>query len=143
MNAGERIADFLAFLNESEARYLEAQDEEQHTNAQTQDILHAAEFQWYGDDGGGLMRKLSAVRQTRRQAKKDKEVTAIVVDWITENSKAVRSLERLQGDVQKAIQRVENRAYYPRTDILSDGEIPPDAVLPAAEESPDSEAPLT
>ena len=47
MSAGTTIADFPELLDYAQERYATAQDEEQEANAETQDILHSIEFQWY------------------------------------------------------------------------------------------------
>ena len=122
MDAGARIADFLAFLKEAEARYLSAQEDERIANDETQDILHALEFQWYGkEQAAPLADTLSGVRQKRRRAKDDRAIAGLVMNWITDNSKAIRSLERLQSDVQTEKRLKDQRSYQFRTDILNDG----------------------
>ena len=121
MDAGERIADFLAFLKEAEARYLSARDDEQSANDETQDILHALEFQWYdAGQAASLAETLGGVRQKRRRAKDDMDICGMVTNWITENKKAIRSLERLRADVQTEKRCKEQRSYQFRTDILKE-----------------------
>ena len=125
MDAGARIADFLAFLKEAEARYLSAQEDERMADDETQDILHALEFGWYGEKRAAPMADtLSGVRQRRRKAKDDRAIAKLVVSWITDNGKAIRSLERLQSDVQTELKEKEKRSYIIRTNILNflDGE---------------------
>lgn len=126
MDAGARIADFLAFLKEAEARYLSAQEDERTANDETQDILHTLEFQRYSKEQAAyLADTLSGVRQKRRRAKDDRAIAGLVVSWMTDNSKVIRSLERLQSNVQTELREKEKRSYNLRTNILSflDGEI--------------------
>ena len=122
MDTGTRIADFLAFLKEAEARYLSAQEDERVANDETQDILHTLEFQWYGDEAeaASLAETLSGVRRKRRQAKDDRAIAGLVVNWITNHEKAIRSLEGLQSDVWTEIKEKEKRSYRFRTGILSE-----------------------
>lgn len=87
---------------------------------ETQDILHKLEL---GNNSyhetAGLAKLLRTVRQERREAKDNALMTAPVVDWVEENERVIKSLERLLGAVRKAEKSTEGRYYNPKTDIYS------------------------
>ena len=57
-------------------------------------------------------------REARRQHKDIVAQLTPVVEWTRENDAAVRSLQRLLGDLRKVERSTQNRFYTPRTDIL-------------------------
>ena len=119
MDAGKIIADFLALLEYAQERYATAYDEERNANDETQDILHSLEFEWYDTrKAARLARKLSEIRQKRRQAKNDMEIADLIVKFQNSNAGTVKALQRLQGDVQTAQRDQATRPYYFRTEIM-------------------------
>lgn len=115
----EKVAAFLDFLREAMRCCRQASEEEQQANAQTQDILHQLEL---GDNNSraaarmaGLLRQ---VRRKRREAKDAYALANLVDHWAAENKAAVKSLERLLGELRHMEELQNNRAYFPRTDIL-------------------------
>ena len=121
MDAGKSIADFLAFLDSAQKRYAAAMVEEQDANAETQDILHALEFQWHDTRRAArLTRRLSEIRQKRRLAKDDMEIAALILNFRDKNIGVVKALRRLQGDIRTTEQNFERRSYRFRTDIMEE-----------------------
>lgn len=131
MSAGEQIAAFLELLEYAQKRYATAQDEEQTANVETQDILHAIEFQWYDTRRTArLVRRLSEIRQERRLAKEDAEIASLIVAFINSNNAFIRALKRLQGDVQTTEREQAQRSYQFRTDVMYEYLKPEDSPPP-------------
>lgn len=61
---------------------------------------------------------LRGVRQQRRRAKDKEQELQPIVDFLSNNMKVIKALERLLGDVRKAEKSTEGRSYTPRTDIV-------------------------
>lgn len=113
---------FLDFIRATEQELNIAVAEEKWANDATQDILHAIEFRIYGSyTPSQLIKKIKVTRQKRRDAKETIEVMTPVCEWVGQNRPAIKSLERLLGDVRKVERRQASRSYYPRTDILDAG----------------------
>lgn len=115
----EKVAEFLDFLREAMRCCRQASEEEQQANAQTQDILHQLEL---GDhDSRAAARMAGLLRQVRRKRREAKDAYALanLVDhWAAVNKAAVKSLECLLGELRHMEELQNNRAYFPRTDIL-------------------------
>lgn len=115
----EKVAAFLDFLREAMRCCRQASEEEQQANAQTQDILHQLEL---GDnDSRAAARMAGLLRQVRRKRREAKDAYALanLVDhWAAENKEAVKSLERLLGELRHMEEQQNARSYFPRTDIL-------------------------
>ena len=119
MDAGKIIADFLALLEYAQERYATAYDEERNANDETQDILHSLEFEWYDTrKAARLARKLSEIRQKRRQAKNDMEIVGLISDFVNSHAALIKALQRLQSDVQTTKQDQAQRPYHFRTEIM-------------------------
>lgn len=120
MYSGE-IEGFLNFLKKSEADYNIAVSSEKETDLQTQDLLHTIELRETGYHDMAKMAKLiKEVRQKRRDAKDTRIKCQYIIDWIEENGKVIKSLERLLGEVRKIERNLENRSYFPKTDIVEE-----------------------
>lgn len=113
------IENFLQFLRDTKEVYDISKLKENDADNETQDILHKLEL---GDNSyhetAGLAKLLRTVRRERRKAKDNALMTAPIVDWIEENERVIKSLERLLGAVRKAEKSTEGRYYNPKTDIL-------------------------
>lgn len=119
MKASKELEQFLDFLKSAESQLDQATTGQQEAEAETQDILHALELENHSyHEAASLARKLAKVRQTRRQEKDIVAQLTPVVEWTRENDAAVRSLQRLLGDLRKVERSTQNRFYTPRTDIL-------------------------
>lgn len=118
------IENFLRFLRDAKEVYDISKLKENDTDNETQDILHKLEL---GNNSyhetAGLAKLLRTVRQERRKAKDNALMTAPIVDWVEENERVIKSLERLLGTVRKAEKSTEGRYYNQKTDILEDHNI--------------------
>ncbi|MBQ9269710.1 MAG: hypothetical protein IJ206_09370 [Oscillospiraceae bacterium] len=84
-----------------------------------QDILHALEFEeWPYHDQAKLAKELKRTRRARRKAKNDLEVLGLITEWATANDKAIKSLEKLLGQVRRTEKLQKNRTYNRRTDAI-------------------------
>lgn len=120
MDAGKSIADFLAFLDSAQKRYAAAMVEEQETNDETQDILHALEFRWNDPrKTARLIKTLGDIRRKRRRAKNDMEIADLILKFQNGNAGIVKALQQLQGDVQTVIKNQARREYQLRTEIMA------------------------
>ena len=119
MKASKDLERFLDFLKSAESQLDQAMAGQQEADAENQDILHSLELEKHSyHEMAALSRKLAEVRQTRRQNKDIVAQLTPVVEWTRENDAAVRSLQRLLGDLRKVERSTQNRFYTPRTDIL-------------------------
>ena len=120
MDAGAVIAEFLELLEYAQKRYAAAMVEEQEANAETQDILHAVEFQRHDPrKTARLMRTLGDIRRKRRQAKNDMEIADLIVKFQNGNAGMVNALQRLQGDIQTTLKTQARRDYQFRTEVMA------------------------
>ncbi len=112
---------FLSYLREMEERSRMAEADRVEADAATQDILHALELgQHNAASRARLAQTLREVRRQRRAAKDTREQTVPVAAWAKENQAAVKSLERLLGEIRKIERQTENRVYIPRTHVLEE-----------------------
>ena len=95
-NYSDQIKNFLDFLEMSRKSNTAAGVQEIDMDNRTQDI-----------------------RQKRREAKNTKEVTKPIVDWIRENTEAIKSLEKLLQATRKIEKRAAGRQYQNRTDTVA------------------------
>lgn len=113
------IENFLQFLRDTKEVYDISKLKENDADNETQDILHKLEL---GNNSyhetAGLAKLLRTVRQERRKAKDNALMTVPIVDWVEENERVIKSLERLLGAVRKAEKSTEGRYYTPKTDII-------------------------
>lgn len=119
MRASEPVEGFLNFLREAQQEYNIASAQEADANDATQDLLHSLELDRNGyHDCAKISIALRQVRQERREAKDRVQQLKPIMDWIGQNTKTIRELERLLGDVRKAERGMEGRFYNHKTDIL-------------------------
>lgn len=121
MNAQEfsqYLTEFLRIMRQSNKRYDEAVRAEIYPNAATQDILHAIELAPSTIDFNSLVSTLHQLRASRREAKKELEVTTLIKDWYVRNEKAMNELQNVLGDVRKALGRQPSDMYKWKTDII-------------------------
>ena len=121
MKASKELERFLDFLKSAESQLDQAIAGQQEAEAETQDILHSLELEKHSyREMAALSRKLSEIRQTRRQHKDTAAQLTPLVEWAKENDAAVRSLQRLLGDLRKVERSTQNRFYTPRTNVLKE-----------------------
>lgn len=115
----DELKSFLDGVREAETNLNIAIADETEANQQTQDILHAIEIGEYNPRrSSALVKTLGSVRKRRRAAKDAIERLTPVVEWSKDNQSAIKSLERLLGDLRKTERHQEGRIYTHRTDIL-------------------------
>ena len=113
------IENFLEYMRQIEQLYHISIANEQEANDATQDILHSLELEEHDyHSSARIARKLKEVRQTRRAAKDLTLKTQVVVNWIDENRKTIKTLEQLLGEVRKMERNTENRIYTPKTSVI-------------------------
>lgn len=113
----ESLSAFLTLLREAEMEYVSALTTMTDSDAATQDLLHFLELQDPSPNELVIVgERIMNIRQARRAAKDRVEVIGPVVDWIEANRTAVKSLERLLGEMRKIESRHASRFYTPRTD---------------------------
>lgn len=121
MKASKDLERFLDSLKSAESQLDQAAAGQQEAEAETQDILHSLELEKHSyHEMVALSRKLAEVRQARRKHKDIVAQLTPVVEWTRENDSAVRSLQRLLGDVRKTERNTQNRFYTPRTNVLKE-----------------------
>lgn len=121
MKASKDLERFLDSLKSAESQLDQATAGQQEAEAETQDILHSLELEKHSyHEMAALSRKLAEVRQAQRQHKDIVAQLTPVVEWTRENDAAVRSLQRLLGDVRKTERSTQNRFYTPRTNVLKE-----------------------
>lgn len=121
MTESEHINSFLIYIRECKTRLHIVLADELEANDQTQDILHRLELQSDSyHTTAQLGKTLRQVRQNRRIAKDIRERLAVIDEWAARNAEAIKSLERLLGDLRKIERNQNNRLYVPRTDILEE-----------------------
>lgn len=121
MKYSEQIDGFLTFLRSVAECYSMAVTDENCANDETQDILHCIEL----DDNryhdyAKLSMALREVRRKRRVAKDELMQLQPIREWMEENAKAIKSLERALGATRKAERNTEARWYNQKTEIVSE-----------------------
>ena len=120
MKYSEHIESFLNFLREAQREYNIAADDEKSANGATQDILHSIELGEHKyHEYARLSKALREVRQERRRAKDIEQQIQPLQEWVTENAKALKTLEQVLGAVRKAERSMQERHY-----IYKDGYSP-------------------
>lgn len=119
MKYSTKLDEFLSFLRECNQEHEAASAAEAELNDQTQDLLHCLEL---NDNKyhelARISKALAAVRQGRREAKDKETILEPITEWIQQNGRVIKELERLLGAVRKAERGTEGRIYAPRTDIV-------------------------
>lgn len=119
MKYSEKLDEFLSFLRECDQEREAASAAEEEMNYKTQDLLHCLELNDNKyHDLARISKALTAVRQERREAKDREMILEPIADWVQQNGRTIKELERLLGAVRKAERNTEGRIYAPRTDIV-------------------------
>lgn len=115
------IEEFLAYIRQAKEQNQFAKNTEREKENETQDILHRLEL---SNDKyhitAKLAKKLREVRQERRHAKDTVSLTEPILAWSENNKPAIRSLEKLLGELRKSEKLIENRFYTAKTDVMQD-----------------------
>lgn len=121
LTESEHLAEFLKFIRDASSQYEMARLDEEEANLETQDILHALELCAHPyHKKARIAVKLGEVRRRRRVAKNATYIYGPIADWADQNKAALKSLERLLGDVRKTENIQKNRCYVNRTSIMED-----------------------
>lgn len=116
----DHLAAFLNWLRVIQQEYDMALAELDEAENATQDILHQLEL---GEDGyhnrAKLALALRKARQRRRRAKDRLAVLQPLKNWLAENEKTIKTLERLLGEMRKLEKSLVGRSYHPKTDIVA------------------------
>lgn len=112
---------FLHHLRYIEEQYRIAGQNCTEADAATQDLLHSLELKDHDRSYmERLARRMKKIRQERRLAKDTLIRATPIVNWAEKNAAAIKSLERLLGEVRKAEDKTRDRIYIPRTQILEE-----------------------
>lgn len=117
MTGAADLEQILRALRQAGTEYNMAGDELKLCEDRQQDILHElelAELKYH--ERARLATELSEVRKRRREVKNALEVLEPLVNWLNANPEALRSLQRVLGDMRKQEQRHANRIYIKRSD---------------------------
>lgn len=112
----ETISNFLAYLRDCVEQYHLSIDAKTEAEKRTQDILHDLELNDHTyNETAKLAKELRTVRQERRCAKDTGELLEPVVLYVNGNQAAIKTLERLLGEVRKVRAGHTNRYYIPKS----------------------------
>lgn len=115
MNTSETISSFLEFLKECDRQYDAQYEFVGIKDKESQDLLHKLELQPLTyHQTARLASELRQVREDRREAKDQVAVLTPVMEYYRSNTTAIKTLERMLGEVRKAEKSLENRIYIPR-----------------------------
>lgn len=115
------LENFLNYLRQAEESSKAAQNVEREAESATQDILHKLELEKVSyHTGAKLARVLEEVRKERRQAKREVERLAPLINWMEANRATIKALERTLGEMRKTEKYMCNRTYTPKTNILKE-----------------------
>lgn len=117
----DSIADFLKFLRDVQTEYHIAVQTQYEADEETQDLLHRLELKNDSyHDMAKMAKAMKGIRCKRRAAKDVKIEAEPIIQWLADNDKFIKSLERLLGEVRKAEKSIMNRHYIDKTDILKE-----------------------
>lgn len=116
----EQFSQFLRFLRQCQEDFSIAESLQDDTEAETQDILHKLELEENTyHEYARLSKALKKVRIERRKAKDTIEQLGPLVTWVAQNSKIIKELEKVLGEMRKAEKNIQYRHYNPKTDIVN------------------------
>ena len=110
----EIIQDFLDLIKDCESKYPFAVDNIKKSEQATQDLLHTIELDADYKERCRAATTLSNVRKDRRYYKDLKEETEILVNFKSQNTKAINTLKQCLGEMRRVEKYHEGRHYYPR-----------------------------
>lgn len=112
----ERIADFLALLDECKRTYDWAYEQVGTEDLRSVDLEHAIEFADSNDQLVETAKKLHECRKKRRMYKDMTELTYIVNFWADRNQTSINYLKETLGRVRQAEENQATRIYTPRVE---------------------------
>lgn len=114
------LTQFLQTARDAQRRYEEAVALELYPNEAIQDILHAAEFAPSTLEDVDVTAKLHEMRELRRTAKQELEITNLFQQWSEEHKTALNKLENTLGAIRKVLKWQPNAFYQYKTDIVGE-----------------------
>lgn len=101
-------------LSPCETLLEEALYEVKKLDEETQDILHALEFDILGEDRDEMVDELVEIRQKRRVAKDFAEMIKPMVAFSKKHKNLIKELGQMHADLNNISDSLETRRYYPR-----------------------------
>ena len=85
-------------------------------SGELQDVFHGIEFTENPDDGFMIdsYAKIRDLRKERRTLKDEQIILKPFLQWVQKNEDIVNSLTRVQGEIRKVSETLENRQYVKR-----------------------------
>jgi len=114
MKYSDTLAQFLSFLRQCQKDFDYHYDRVNKKDKETQDLLHQIELGKTYQDRAKALPVLHKVRKERRESKDTVKVTTYIADFVSENSKTIRELEKLLGEIRKVEKCLKNREYKAR-----------------------------
>lgn len=114
------VKTFLDMVADAQSNFENAKENENQNNLKTQDILHYCELQPTSavDFANELIHLISEVRQERRIAKKELEISDKFNNWCIKNKIAVEELRKVLGSMRKILNDQSERMYMVKTNIM-------------------------
>lgn len=113
------IHSFLKKLEKAEKQREECAQIITQCDNETQDILHRLELEENSQYDMILMAiAIKAVRKRRRETKDENERLKLIMDWVSNNGNAIRSLKSLEKQLDAKAKVDAKRKYNSRTDIV-------------------------
>ena len=110
-----QLSQCLAHLREAESALSSMQTELKYCDDRTQDILHDLELNEHTyHERGKLTNELIDIRKRRRVAKDTIEILTPLHEWANTQSRALRQLESVLGEMRKIDVKRVNRMYWPK-----------------------------
>lgn len=114
------LTQFLQTARDAQRRYEEAVALELYPNEAIQDILHAAEFAPSTLEDIDIVGKLHEMREMRRTAKQELEITNLFQQWSEEHKTAINKLENTLGAIRKVLKWQPNAFYLYKTNEVGE-----------------------
>lgn len=121
IKTAKELEDTINFFTQTTEDFQNNIKNESLHDYETQDILHKLELEDVPyHDTAKLGKALTKVRENRRKAKDSVELNAPLVEWIQSHSDALKSLQKVLGEIRKIEDKQRRRMYVPRTKIVEE-----------------------
>lgn len=115
------LCAFLKLLRSAEENERIASAEMSDIDKSKEDVLHYIELENPEDaERAEAISVLHDILQIRREIKDAFELIKPVSKWVRDNQPAIKSLERLLGELRNIEDRLEKRFYSPRTELFDE-----------------------
>lgn len=116
------VKEMLALASEIDEIHAALTDDITVADRQTQDILHEIEFgNFNAVEGYHLAKKIQQVRQSRREAKNQREAIAYFKKFADDHKNTPVLLAKILQQMKQVKQNQETRVYTPRTQDVTEG----------------------